>query len=270
MTPIVLSPWDLLLASGLIVLSAALSLALSLGFARSLVVAAVRMVVQLMLVGTVLLVVFRLNSPPLTLGVIALMLGAATFEAGSRQKDRLHPLWHYGIGGGAVAVATIVISVLGLTTALRPHPWYDARAAIPLTGIVLGNVMNAGSLALNALLSTMRRDQAAIEARLMLGATRRVAFAGPVRQAIRAALIPTINSMAAAGIVTMPGIMTGQLLAGMSPVAASKYQILLMFMIAGGNCLGAVLCTLLAALHLSDERERLRLDRLLGPNGRRG
>ena len=81
---------------------------------------------------------------------------------------------------------------------------------------------------------------------------------------MRSALIPTINQMAAAGIVTMPGIMTGQLLAGMNPLAASRYQILLMFLITGGNVIAAVLSTSLLVRRLCDDRERLRLDRLRG------
>ena len=116
---------------------------------------------------------------------------------------------------------------------------------------------------MNTLLSTITRERQAIEARIILGATRAQAMNGLIRQAIRAALLPTLNQMAAAGIVTMPGIMTGQILAGMNPLAASRYQVLLMSLIVSGNLIGATFAAYLMAWHLPDSRGRLRLERLL-------
>jgi putative ABC transport system permease protein len=262
MTPIALTPLDLTIAAGLVLLSAGLSLALSLRVHRSLLWAAARMVVQLLLVGYVLRFVFQLSNPWLTLLVLAVMAGAATYEVGARQDQRLGLLSHYSTGGAATVLATLAITVLALTTTLRPHPWYNVREAVPLTGILLGNVMNAVSLALNGFFNSIRRERNAVEARLALGESRYAALHGLAAQSIRTALIPAINVMAAAGVITMPGIMTGQLLAGMDPLAAAKYQILLMFLITGGNCLGAFAAVYLVIFRLTDHRERLRLDRL--------
>jgi len=83
-----------------------------------------------------------------------------------------------------------------------------------------------------------------------------------IRVSVRRGLLPTINQMAAAGIITLPGIMTGQILAGMDPLEAAKYQILLMFLLSGGSGLAAVAVVYLAAWRLTDDRQRLRLDRL--------
>ena len=96
----------------------------------------------------------------------------------------------------------------------------------------------------------------------MLGASRQVAAAPITRAALRSALIPVINSMAATGVVALPGMMTGQILGGVPPVEAVKYQVLVMFLIAGGTGLGAVAAVLGGVYRLTDGRHRLRLDRL--------
>ncbi|MCJ0761626.1 ABC transporter permease [Variovorax terrae] len=262
MNALPVTAFDLALASTLVLLCAGLSLVLALSIHRALLWAAVRMVVQLLLVGLVLRAVFALSSPWLTGLIAAAMIAAAAYEVGSRQERRFAGRWHYVVGGTSVALPTIAITVLALITTLRPEPWYDARHAIPLAGIILGNVMNAASLALNSVFTAVWRERAAIEARLALGDDRYAAFGGIVRQAVRGGLIPSMNQMAAAGIITLPGIMTGQILAGMDPLLAARYQILLMFLLVGGSFLGVAGASLLAAWRLTDERDRLRLDRL--------
>ncbi len=263
MTPIDLSAADLAAAACLVLASAGLSVLLSLNVHRPMLVAATRMVVQLILVGLVLRWLFATGSAWWTALAVLVMLGAASREVGARSSRRLAGWWQIGLGAATVAAATLSVAVVALTTALRPSPWYDARHAIPLVGIILGTVMNAGSLALNALYATLARERPAIEARLALGATRGEAMRDVIRQATMAGVIPTINQMAAAGIITMPGIMTGQVLAGMDPLAAARYQILLMFLLASAGFLGAVLAVQGAARRLSDDRHRLRLDRLI-------
>jgi putative ABC transport system permease protein len=98
--------------------------------------------------------------------------------------------------------------------------------------------------------------------RLALGANRYVALKTLQRSALRSGMIPIINQMSAAGIITLPGMMTGQILAGMEPVKAAKYQILILFLIGGGAGLGALAATYAAVWRITDERDRLRLDRL--------
>lgn len=262
MTPLQLSVPELALAGLLIVAAAALSWALRLGLQRTLLISAARLVVQLVLVGFFLRQVFALSSPWLTALVIAVMLGAATFEVGSRQRRQLTGLWHLGIGGSAVGIATLGIALFALAGSLRPTPWYDARHAIPLVGIILGTAMNAASLALNQVFANVTHERAAIEARLALGADRHTALSGPIRRALYTGLIPTLNQMAAAGIITLPGIMTGQILAGMDPLDAARYQILLMFLLAGAGFIAALGAVYLSLWRLTDPRERLRLDRL--------
>src|SRR6185312_14735735 len=125
MTPILLSPTDIAISAVLIVLDGALSLALRLDLHRQLGLAAVRMVVQLVLVGFILRFVFALASPLMTLAVVVVMVAIAGREVAARPEQRLGRIGNYAVGASAVAIATFLTAILALTTAIRPHPWYD-------------------------------------------------------------------------------------------------------------------------------------------------
>lgn len=159
-------------------------------------------------------------------------------------------------------LASAVVTVFALTTQLRPDPWYDPRYAIPLLGMVLGNTMTGIALGQNTLTQAAQQRRASIEAQLALGRDRRTALGPSVRQALSTAWMPIINTMSATGVVSLPGMMTGQILGGVEPVEAVKYQILILFLIAGGTGLGSLAAVLGTAWRLTDERQRLRLDRL--------
>ena len=262
---IALSYWDLAAASALVFINAGLSVIFRLRLHRSLLIAAIRMVVQLALVGVVLTTLFSVVSPLWT-GLTALgMVLFAGHEAAQRQERRLSGWWSYGLGTGSMMVSSVVVTVFALLTALRPNPWYDPRYAIPLLGMILGNCMTGIALGLDTLTTSLVSRRAGVEAQLMLGATRQEAVAPVTRQALRSALMPTINSMSATGVVSLPGMMTGQILGGVPPAEAVKYQILVMFLIAGGTGLGAVTAVLGGVYRLTDGRHRLRLDRLGRP-----
>ncbi|MEI6558403.1 MAG: ABC transporter permease [Rhodospirillaceae bacterium] len=265
MTYIHLDYSDLGLAALLVVLNGGLSVALELGVARRLVIAALRMVVQLTLVGLVLTTLFALVSPLWTSLAALLMILFAGQEILARQDRRLTGRWAYGLGTGAMLIASILVTLFALTTQLSPTPWYDPRYAIPLLGMVLGNTMTGISLGLQTLTTALVRERAAVEARLALGASRRDALLPPVRLALRSAFMPIINTMAATGVVSLPGMMTGQILSGVAPVEAVKYQILILFLISGGTGLGSMVAVLGCAFRLTDHRHRLRLDRLTPP-----
>jgi putative ABC transport system permease protein len=155
-------------------------------------------------------------------------------------------------------------------TIVRPEPWYTPQYAIPLLGMLLGNTMNGIGLALDRLTEGLWQQRDVVEARLMLGETA-LAASGPIRrEAVRSGLMPIINAMAAAGVVSLPGMMTGQILAGVPPVEAVKYQILILFLIAAGSGFGTLAAVSLATRRLFDHRQRLRLDRLQVADGNRG
>jgi putative ABC transport system permease protein len=259
---IALSYRDLACSSLLLWANAALSVRLSLGVERRLLWSGVRMVLQLSLMGWVLALLFAWISPWAT-GLAALgMVGFAGFETVARQPRRLAGWWAYGLGTGAMLMAAALVTLFALLGALRPDPWYDPRYAIPLLGMILGNTMTGVGLGLNALSNGLVNRQAAVEARLMLGFDRRAALAPVMRDALVSAMMPIINTMSAAGVVALPGMMTGQILGGVPPAQAVKYQILILFLIAGGTGLGSLAAVLGGVYRLTDARHRLRLDRL--------
>lgn len=262
-----LSVWDLAFGSILVLGNAGLSLLLQLGLHRRLLISSVRMVVQLFLMGLVLTLLFTRLSPWLTGLAVLVMIAFAGREVAARQERRLTGLWSYGLGTASMMLAALLVTVLALTTALKPDPWYDPRYALPLLGMILGNTMTGVSLGLSSLTMGLHQRRAAVEARLMLGDDRRAAFGPVVRQALRQALMPIINVMSATGVVSIPGMMTGQILGGVPPAEAVKYQIMILFLIAGGVGLGALAAVLGGMWRLSDTRHRLRLDRLLTPKG---
>ncbi len=264
---IVLGPVELALAAGLVVLTGLLALVLRLGVAGRLFIAAVRATAQLAVMALVLKALFEMASPWLTALAVAVMLGFAGREAAARQGHKFAGWWTLGLGTSAMTVAGLLVTLFALTAQIKADPWYDPAYALPLLGMILGNAMNGVSLALDRLSGEVIRERPAIEARLALGHDRWQALAGPVRAAAGAGLIPVVNAMSAMGLVFIPGMMTGQLLAGVPPTQAVRYQLMIVFLIAAGTALGVLAVTLAAAARLTDGRHRLRLDRLRGDTG---
>lgn len=185
------------------------------------------------------------------------------FQLGVPLRSTTYPNFSKYLSASAGFISVPFIVVAGLGLALLAHrPWWTPQAAIPMVGIVLGSVMNGVSITLNAFTRGVVRERAAIEARLALGATRRQALGPLQRAALQQGLIPVINQMSAAGIITLPGMMTGQILAGMAPLEAAKYQILVLLLLAGAAALGAIGTSYWAVSRVTDGRDRLRLDHL--------
>ena len=259
---ILLTPLDLILAALMVLALAALNWRMQLGLNKPLLIAAARTVLQLLLIGLVLKVLFTHVDLLWVAGIALIMLLAAGREVMARQKRRFTGWWGFGLGTGAMLASSFAVTILTLTVIIGTEPWYHPQYAIPLLGMVLGNTMNGVALAMDRLTQTAWQQKAVIEQRLMLGATRFEAIAHIRREALRSGMMPIINGMAAAGIVSLPGMMTGQILAGSPPVEAVKYQILIMFLIAAGTGFGVSTALWLASRRLFDERHRLRLETL--------
>jgi putative ABC transport system permease protein len=268
MNAVALDVFDLAVAAVLVLLNAALSLRLRLGLEKPLVIAALRTAVQLFLIGFVIKALFQLASPFWTAAMALVMLLLAGYEVQARQSRRFSGIWSYGLGAFSVTLGAGLVMILALVVIVQPEPWHDPRYVIPLLGMILGNAMTGVSLALDALVTTASRERPAIEARLALGADRTTALRPAARRALSTGLMPIINAMSAAGLIALPGMMTGQILAGADPVEAVKYQILIMFLIAGGTGIGVFLAVIAGLRRLSDSRHRLRLDRLGPPSAR--
>ena len=262
MSVIPLSPFDLAAAALLVLAVAALSLRLRIGIERQLLIAGLRTAVQLLLVGLVLRALFA-NATLLWVSLIALaMLLAAGREVRARQHRPFRGLWSYALPTSSLFVSSFAVTVLALVAIVGPEPWYQPQYAIPLLGMLLGNTMTGVAIGLDRLTQSAAERRRVIEERLLLGQDRREAIRDVRLDSIRAGMIPIVNAMAAAGLVSLPGMMTGQILAGSSPLDAVRYQILIMFLIAAGTSAGTILAVALGARRLFDERHRLRLDRL--------
>lgn len=262
MNVISLSPFDLSMAALLIIALALLSIILKLGLASRIFIAAMRTVIQLVLIGLVLKALFAQVNLIWVTALSLFMLLVAGREVMARQQRRFGGLWGYGLGTLSMFVSSFSLTIYALIVVVGTEPWYTPQYAIPLLGMMLGNTMTGVSLALDKLTTTAWQQRAVIEQRLILGQDWRTAIGDITRDSVRIGMIPMINAMAAAGIVSLPGMMTGQILSGTEPLEAVKYQILIMFLITAGTGFSAIIATWIGARRLFDDRQRLRLERL--------
>ena len=181
-----------------------------------------RMLVQLLAIGYVLTFIFETQNSLVVLGVLLVMLAAACWI--SMRPIREKGPKHYG--SALVAILTGGVSTLFLVTTLvlEVEPWFEPRYVIPIAGMIFAGSMNAVSLAGERMAAETVAGRTVPEAR---------------RVALRAALIPTINSLFAVGLVALPGMMTGQILSGVSPLIAARYQIVVMCMLFGAAGISA-------------------------------
>jgi putative ABC transport system permease protein len=257
-----LSPLDLSIAATLVLLLAFISWRLQLGVEGRLLLATLRSVIQLGLLGLILNTMFAQSNPYL-IGLLTLfMLTMAGYEVMARQKRRFTGPWGMGIGTISMFISSFSVTLLALHLVVGVEPWYMPQYLIPLLGMMLGNTMTGIAIAMDNLTQNSWLQRGNIEARLILGEGWSSAIADIRRDALRSGLIPIINAMAAAGVVSLPGMMTGQILAGSPPLEAAKYQIMILLLIASGTGLGAVTAVWISSRHLFDERQRLRLERL--------
>ncbi len=259
---ILLDLWDLSFAALAVLLLGLSSSALHLGIGRSLAIAALRTTLQLFLIGLVLKALFSRVDLLWVGGLALVMLLVAGREVQARQQYRFQGRWGYGLGIGAMLISSFSLTLFALWVMITPEPWYAPQYAIPLLGMLLGNTMNGIALSLDRLTESVWRQRALIEGRLCQGERWQQAINTLQRDAMRSGMMPMINAMAAAGIVSLPGMMTGQILAGSPPLEAVKYQILIMFLITAGSGFGTLVAVWVGSRRLFDERQRLRIERL--------
>ena len=253
--------WHLALCAAFVLAAGAVSLGLRLGLEKRLAIATARTVVQLLLIGYVLGWVFALEHPFFVLVLLTVMVAAASRAAVGRSARRY-------TGVGAVAFVTLALTglatTLGTTTlVIGVDPWWRPQYVVPLLGMVLGNGLTGISLCLDELLKSLDEHRAQVETELALGATRWEAARHPLQEAVRRGMIPIINAMMVVGIVSLPGMMTGQILEGADPLQAVRYQIVIMFMLAGATSFGCMFVALFTYRRLFDEHHRLRVDRIV-------
>ena len=228
------------LACVLIMILALTTWRADLRLARPLLIASLRLIIQLSLVGLILEYVFEINNFLLVTLIALVMLLVAC----------------------SMFVSSFAVSIFGLAAIIRAESWWDPRYSIPVLGMLLGNTMTAVALSLDRFTTYVWEGRETIEAKLMLGHSSQEALKMISRDSLRAGLMPVINSMAIAGIVSLPGMMTGQILAGNSPTDAVRYQIVIWLLIAVGCGFGSMLVVQMASKRVFDERERLRTERI--------
>ncbi|HEY9801871.1 MAG TPA: iron export ABC transporter permease subunit FetB [Leptolyngbyaceae cyanobacterium] len=232
---------DLGMAVGLMAIAIGLSAWERLGLELNLAIATGRTILQLLVLGYVLDFIFALDNPWAVLAILGVMLTITAIVARNRISQKIP--YVLPLVWGAIFVSTALTVLYTIFLIIQPDRWYEPRYVIPLAGMVLGNAMNAAAIAGERLVSSLNTFPIEIETHLSLGATPAQAVSQYRREAIRSALLPTLNQMMLVGMVAIPGITTGQLLAGVNALDAVSYEILIIFMVAVANLLTTVLIT---------------------------
>lgn len=256
-TIIDIGPLQLALCLGFVCLAGATSFYHKLGLERDLLVGTIRTFAQLFLMGYILKFVFEVNLSWLVLLIYSGMVAAAAHIVKGRVKERTVPFikpMYVTMLLSYTLVTVVVTSVI-----VGAKPWWTPQYFIPMGGMIIGNSMNAITIALDRLFSDLRNRRAEVEMKLALGADYREASQDILRGAVKAGMIPSINSMMAVGLVSLPGMMTGQILAGAEPLLAIRYQIIVMLMVVASTSLGSLLITGLVRRKCFSKAQRLLL-----------
>ena len=246
---------DLVLCLGLIAIAIVLSLWRRLGLEKQLVYSAGRSLIQLIAIGYILDIVFAIDNWLMVLAILGVMIAIASIVTRNRIDQKLKGLLPTVIlsifASSAFTLAYMILLIV------QPERWYDPQYLIPLGGMLFGNAMNSASLAGDRLLNAIMQNRLEIETHLCLGATARQAISGYQKEAIRTGLIPTLNNMMVIGLVSLPGMFTGQVLGGTNPRDAASYQILILFAIVLTNLIATILVTEGIYKHFFNHKEQL-------------
>mmetsp|Transcript_66083 Transcript_66083/g.123261 ORF Transcript_66083/g.123261 Transcript_66083/m.123261 type:complete len:545 (-) Transcript_66083:57-1691(-) len=249
-------PWPrLAIAFGVICAEAAAAARLELGIADQLIVAGVRTLIQLSILGSILYPIFTVEHPTIVLGYIFFfMVPISASDCAARPKVSYDKLFRNAV----VALAgAVLINGAVLLSVVRPVPWYDAQYVIPMGGMLVGNALTSAAVAVNTIMEHLSSKKEHVELLLAFGATPFEAAWPGITQTFHQAMTPMINQMNIMGIVSIPGMMTGQVLGGASPMKAAKYQVAITFMISGATTSACAILLYLTVKSLFDKRGRL-------------
>ena len=254
--PIIVLDWtQLLIAGGLIAVNAVVSIIYRLQMEKTLLLATARTVVQLLAVGYLLEWVFSLAVWYAVLPILVIMAVLAAQAAVARTSKR-YPGVHM-VALGAIFLSGASVLMFAMLAVVQVEPWWNPRYIIPILGMILGNSLTGISLALDRFLVNLVERRGEVELLLSHGGTRGEAVRRLRADAVRVGMIPIINSMMVVGTVSLPGMMTGQILSGTSPQVAVAYQIVIMFLLAAATALGSVAVVIASERRLFDDRARL-------------
>lgn len=239
MNVIDVSPIQLAYCLVFILIAGLASVKLNLGLGRDLVVGTVRTFAQLGIMGYVLKFIFDLDNVWLILILFVFMVFWAAHAIRGRVDEPVVPIFTPTFI--SMVTSYTLVTILVTSVIVQVKPWYTPQYFIPLGGMIIGNSMNAITISLDRLLSDLRKQRDEVELALCLGATYQEATSTLLRDTIRAGMIPSINALMTVGLVSIPGMMTGQILAGADPVLAIKYQIIVMLMLVASTAIGSVI-----------------------------
>ncbi|KAJ1844493.1 hypothetical protein LPJ73_005156 [Coemansia sp. RSA 2703] len=218
---------------------------------KQIVVAAVRCFVQLTVLGLVLKRVFATNNSLVVLGI-----------AVSEWKSKRRVKGMFWISFLTISVSSLVVGLLGAKYAMNFDPPLTASKFIPTIGMVYGNTMVGAALGMDAVLAWADTRRDTVEAMLCFGASRWEALRPIVAEAARTAMIPSITAVSITGLISIPGMMSGQILGGADVMDATRYQQVIMFMIAAAVALGVVSASIAVAYVVVDSTPMLRTERI--------
>ena len=244
--------WGAVAVSGLLVVVAvAIASWQRLGISRDMLVASLRAFVQLLAVGAVLAWLFRNAGIAGALLWIAIMTVVAANESRTRGRGMPRAFVSSLLGIGVGTLLTLGVLVAGGVISTEP------QVLVPIGGMVVSGAMQAASLTLSSLRRSAVDDRPAVEAALSLGLGPREAFARQLRSAVRTALVPAVDSTKIVGLISLPGTMTGLIIAGVEPLEAIRYQIIVMYMLLAAWAVSSLVTARAAERWLFDDAERL-------------
>lgn len=240
----------------LVFLAGLISFFMKLGLLKSIIFSTIRTIIQLVLIGYVLKIVFDANDYFFVISMILIMCFFASRTAVKRIKSEIpHPIV---LSFLSLTMSSVLIGIIVIGFIISPTPIYSPRIVIPIFGMLLGNSMNAISLSMDRFYSEIRLRKNEIETYLAFGATKWESVHTVAKEAMKAGMTPILNTLSVAGIVSLPGMMTGQILGGVSPIEATKYQIVIMLMILASVTLGSLLFIVLSFRLIFDKNDILK------------
>lgn len=223
---------------------------------KMLVISSVRMTLQLVLVGYLLVYIIKNPNPIITIAILIIMELFSIYTIFKTYKNKLSNSFKKVIAF-SMSIGTLSCIAYFLFVVIRISPWYEPQYFIPITGMLIGNSMTGISLGIKSLTDSMSLRKSAVEEALILGAVPKDATKTIINTAFDSAILPTINSMVGMGIVFLPGMMTGQILSGVSPTTAIAYQIAIMLGILGAVSLTVILMLTLGVKTYFNEQNQL-------------
>jgi putative ABC transport system permease protein len=234
---------NVIITTLLIIATGCCSLYLKLKLEKDLLVGTIRTFLQLLLLGYVLNAVFSLRNPVIVFLLFSFMIFFAAKIISGRVREKRIP--YFAPVLASMFLSYMLINFFVMAVIIQVRPWYQPVYFIPIGGMIIGNSMNAIAISLNSWFDGLKKEYDRIELFLALGALPSESTRENFKGAVKSGMIPSINALMSVGIVSIPGMMTGQILAGTDPLIAIKYQIVIMLLLVGSTALSSIF-----ALHI--------------------